>query len=164
MLRWLDPPGDAAQSVDLDAVTEQDVRWDARSVELSENDAVTVDVHLCDAHVLAESAGQTLEGRQLPDAEEAIRTPRALEEPDTVQLLAAVFDQDTDVIAAALGRMLETTSKTFGHTLDSYGSELIELAMQEPEAFERSFEEASGRAARVALSSKASMRLKSLMQ
>jgi subtilisin family serine protease len=97
----------------------------------------------------------------------SLTSETVLREMAELQLLANITDRNVDTLASQLLRRLDSTTDNLASTLDMYGSELIQLALEDPGAFEQYLDgdpsTTSARTIRTAISSRASQRLGALM-
>ncbi len=113
------------------------------------------------------NARQLLE-RPIPDEVALSQRRRApLREQSTVNLIANIIDRDAEELAAQLQDVMDVEDTGLAAALDMYGAELIQLAMRNPDDFERMLSGEPGDdagTARRAVSGNASRRLRKLMR
>ena len=106
--------------------------------------------------------------RALPGPDDPARARRALGEATALQVLADMTDRSVATLAPQVARLFHTDAAGLDSVLAIHGAELIELALRDPQSMERTLDEEpsapTARAARKALSSRASKRLRNLMQ
>ncbi len=105
----------------------------------------------------------------IPDTGAVSAGRRSMPEMTPLEILANIVDRDPPELARQVARMLKTTEDELDSVLATYGSELIQLAVEDSDNFERLLDDATATpatrgAARVGLSSRASKRLQGLLQ
>ena len=83
-----------------------------------------------------------------------------------LNVLAAVLDLDVEELTTKLSLMLGVEPQNLASTLDYYGAELIQLALEDPRQFRATLDAGPGqmRPARQPVQTRASQRLKTVLQ
>lgn len=107
--------------------------------------------------------------RPIPNATTLRQQRRApLDEQSVASLLADIMDWDADDLSAQLQEAFGVEEDALPDVLDEYGSELMQLAMQDPDEFERMLsggrDDPTARTARRTISDNASARLRNQLQ
>lgn len=107
--------------------------------------------------------------RPIPDSATLRQQRRVpLDEQPVAGLLADILDWDVDELSERLQEAFDADEEALPELLDEYGSELMQLAMQDPDEFERMLsggrDDPTARTARRSISDNASTRLQSQLQ